>query len=102
MQVLGYVKSVGQGLFVSLAGNLDGRVKLSQLADGFVKDPAADFPIGRLVRAKVVAVSGDRYAAAALERRSCGCHHPAWRHSGGRAAQSLCGAPEASPWHAGR
>ena len=60
MQVLGYVKSVGQGVFVSLAGDLDSRVKLSQLADGFVKDPAAEFPLGLLVRGKVLSVIGDR------------------------------------------
>lgn len=60
LQILGYVKSVGQGVFVSLAGNLDGRVKLSQLSDGFVKDPAAEFPLGRLVRSKVLSVIGDR------------------------------------------
>ena len=65
LQVLGYVKSVGQGAFVTLAADLDGRVKLSQLADGFVADPAADFPVGRLLRAKVLAISGDRCAAAA-------------------------------------
>ena len=62
IQVLGYVKGVGKGAFVALAADLDARVKLSALADGFVEDPAVAFPEGRLVRGRVTAIDGSRYA----------------------------------------
>lgn len=64
VQVLGYVKTVSKGAFVALAADLDARVKLSALADGFVEDPAKAFPEGRLVRGRVVAVDGSRHVAA--------------------------------------
>ncbi len=47
---------------MALAADLDARVKLSALADGFVEDPAAAFPEGRLVRGRVTAIDGSRYA----------------------------------------
>jgi hypothetical protein len=60
-QVAGYIKAVsGAGAFVALAADLDARVRLSNLADGFVPEPAAAFPVGRLVRGRVLAVDGGR------------------------------------------
>ncbi len=65
-QVLGYIKSVSKGAFVALAADLDARVKLSALADGFVEDPATAFPEGQLVRGRVIAVDDGRHALATI------------------------------------
>ena len=46
---------------MALAADLDARVKLSALADGFVEDPASAFPAGRLVRGRVVAIEDSRH-----------------------------------------
>ncbi|KAL4451480.1 hypothetical protein ABPG75_007142 [Micractinium tetrahymenae] len=60
-KVAGYVKSAGPpGVFVCLARNLDARIRLNQLADGFVERPAEVFPEGRLVVAQVLKAEGDR------------------------------------------
>uniref|UniRef100_A0A383V4G5 S1 motif domain-containing protein n=1 Tax=Tetradesmus obliquus TaxID=3088 RepID=A0A383V4G5_TETOB len=56
-KVQGYVRSVStKGLFVTLDRIRDARVKLSQLSDGFVEDPAAAFPVGSRVEGRVVSV----------------------------------------------
>lgn len=49
-----------QGVFVTIGNGLDARVKLSNLADYFVPDVAAAFPIGKLVRGTVVACDPDK------------------------------------------
>ncbi|KAK9823324.1 hypothetical protein WJX72_001906 [[Myrmecia] bisecta] len=60
-RVAGYVKQVSdKGLFVVVSRDLDARIKLSQLADGFVADPQAQFPEGKLVVGRVLSVSADR------------------------------------------
>ena len=54
-RVKGYVKSTSnKGCFVSLSRRVDAMCKLSNLADGFVADPAKEFPPGKLVEGRVV------------------------------------------------
>lgn len=56
-QVCAYVRSVGsKGLFAVLDRNRDARIKLRQLSDGFVEDPVAAFPVGALLRGRVLTV----------------------------------------------
>ncbi len=58
----GYIKAITKaGAFVVLARNLEARVRLNQLQDGFVKDPAAVFPVGSLFGGRVVGVRDGRY-----------------------------------------
>lgn len=58
----GYIKAVTKaGAFAVLARNVEARVRLNQLQDGFVKDPAAAFPVGRLFEGRVVGVKDGRY-----------------------------------------
>ncbi|CAG9462427.1 unnamed protein product [Pedinophyceae sp. YPF-701] len=55
--VQGWVKSVSTaGAFVTLARGVVARVKLCNLALGFVKEPAREFPPGRLVAGRVLSV----------------------------------------------
>ena len=55
--VAGYVRGVSaKGLFVSLDRQQVARVKLSQMSDGFVEDPAAAFPPGTRVEGRVMSV----------------------------------------------
>ncbi|XP_057496360.1 rRNA biogenesis protein RRP5 [Actinidia eriantha] len=57
MTVQGYVKNVTpKGCFIMLSRNLDAKILLSNLSDGFVKNPEKDFPIGKLVVGKVISV----------------------------------------------
>jgi hypothetical protein len=64
--VHGYVRSAapqgskGAGVFVSLSAAQHGRAQLRALAAHFVDDPAAAFPEGRHVQARVLEVKGDR------------------------------------------
>jgi rRNA biogenesis protein RRP5 len=52
--VQGYVVETNKkGCFVRLARNVEGRVTLKELCDGFLPDPAASFPPGRLVVGRV-------------------------------------------------
>eukprot|EP00980_Cylindrotheca_fusiformis_P000878 scaffold232_cov91-Cylindrotheca_fusiformis.AAC.3 len=52
--VQGYVVETNKkGCFVRIARNVEGRVTLKELCDGFLPDPAASFPPGRLVVGKV-------------------------------------------------
>jgi rRNA biogenesis protein RRP5 len=46
-----------KGLFVTLDRDRDARVKLSNMSDGFVEDPAAAFPEGAWVKGRVVAAA---------------------------------------------
>jgi rRNA biogenesis protein RRP5 len=69
-KVSGYVKSAGpSGVFVCLARGLDARVRLRQLADTFVDDPAAAFPAGARVEGAVVGVEGGRVELTLRARR---------------------------------
>jgi rRNA biogenesis protein RRP5 len=66
LQVQGYVRSVStKGLFVVLDRCRDARVKLSQLSDGFVEDPAAAFPVGSRVEGRIVSVEHTKPPTAA-------------------------------------
>ena len=57
MQIQGYVKGCSKhGVFVALAPKVDARVKMSNLADSFVEDAAAKFPLGQLVKGHIVSV----------------------------------------------
>lgn len=53
-----------KGLFVTLDRCRDARVKLSQLSDGFVEDPAAAFPVGSRVEGRIVSVEHTKPPAA--------------------------------------
>jgi predicted RNA-binding protein with RPS1 domain len=56
-QVQGYVRGVSdKGLFLALDRTHHGRVKKNQLSDGFIEDPAAAFPLGTLLTARVLSV----------------------------------------------
>ena len=67
LQVHGYVKNVGRaGAFVALARGLEARVKLANLADGYVKEPEQAFPEGQLVRGRVMSTAGGRCASREL------------------------------------
>ena len=55
-RVDGYVKNVTKGgVFVAVARDADARIKMCNLGDAFVENPAAAFPRGALVRGVVVA-----------------------------------------------
>lgn len=51
------------GAFVVLAHGLEARVKLGNLADGFVANPEQAFPEGKLVTGRVVSVDSGRWGA---------------------------------------
>jgi len=56
-QVQGYVRSVSsKGLFLALDRAHTARIKLGQLSDGFIEDPAAAFPVGSRVEGRVLSV----------------------------------------------
>lgn len=55
--VRGFVKNVADnGVFVSLASNITGFIRITDLSDSFIKDWKADFEVDQLVRGKVIAV----------------------------------------------
>ncbi len=61
LQVHGYVRAATKvGVFVQLSRHITARVKLAHLSDGFVEDPKAAFPEGKLVKGRVMAMSGDK------------------------------------------
>jgi rRNA biogenesis protein RRP5 len=92
-QVQGYVRHVStKGLFVCLDRDRDARVKLSNMSDGFLEDPAAAFPEGTLVKGRLIAAGvpkggvkedgGKEGAGAArleMSLRSGGGGEGAWR-----------------------
>ncbi|KXZ56455.1 hypothetical protein GPECTOR_1g407 [Gonium pectorale] len=56
----GYVKRCdAKGLFVALDRYRDGRIKLGNLSDGFIADPAAAFPPGMRLEARLLKKSDD-------------------------------------------
>lgn len=60
-RVHGYVKSTGtNGVFVCLARDIDARIRLRQLSDEFIEDPAKVFPPGSHIEGTVIAVEGGR------------------------------------------
>lgn len=90
VQVRGYVKSVGkQGAFVEVAPGTDARVKLSQLADTFLDAPSEAFPVGKLVRGRIVGNAHGRRALLAavpasprIRARICRTQYGnGWRHA---------------------
>ncbi|KAL4342371.1 hypothetical protein GQ457_08G016920 [Hibiscus cannabinus] len=57
MSVQGYVKNViPKGCFIMLSRKLDAKILMSNLSDGYVDDPEKEFPIGKLVSGRVLAV----------------------------------------------
>lgn len=57
----GYVKGVSAaGAFVALARSLEARVKLNNLADGYVEEPKTAFPEGRVVMGRIIATDHGR------------------------------------------
>ncbi|XP_021753643.1 rRNA biogenesis protein RRP5-like isoform X2 [Chenopodium quinoa] len=57
MVVNGYVKSVTpKGCFILLSRNIDAMIKVSNLSDGYVEDPVKEFPVGKLVKGKILSV----------------------------------------------
>ena len=68
-EVAGYVRHVSsKGLFVTLDRGRDARVKLSNMSDGFLEDPAAAFPEGALVRGRVIAAGAPPAAGDAQQQ----------------------------------
>lgn len=64
-QVHGYVSGVNKaGAFVALRGGATAHVKLSHLADGYVENPAEEFPVGKHVRGHITAKEGSRWGPA--------------------------------------
>ncbi|GAX80532.1 hypothetical protein CEUSTIGMA_g7970.t1 [Chlamydomonas eustigma] len=60
-KVQGYVKAVGsKGLFLALDRIHDAHIRIRNLSDGFVEDPAAAFPEGMRVEASVVSIKDGR------------------------------------------
>ncbi|KAK1282151.1 hypothetical protein QJS10_CPB22g01233 [Acorus calamus] len=54
MTVQGYVKSVTpKGCFVMLSRNIDARILLSNLSNGFIENLAEEFPVGKLINGRV-------------------------------------------------
>ncbi|KAL9228093.1 hypothetical protein vseg_003707 [Gypsophila vaccaria] len=57
MAVKGYVKSVTpKGCFILLSRKIDAKILLGNLSDGYIKEPAKEFPIGKLVSGKILSV----------------------------------------------
>ncbi|KAH9602114.1 hypothetical protein KSS87_015915 [Heliosperma pusillum] len=57
MEVKGYVKSVTpKGCFVLLSRNIDAKVLITNMSDEYIKDPAKEFPVGKLVSGKILSV----------------------------------------------
>ncbi|MBA0650878.1 hypothetical protein Goklo_018256, partial [Gossypium klotzschianum] len=57
MAVQGYVKNViPKGCFIMLSRKVDAKILLSNLSNGYVNDPKKEFPIGKLVSGRVLAV----------------------------------------------
>ncbi|KAJ7975951.1 rRNA biogenesis protein rrp5 [Quillaja saponaria] len=57
MVVQGYVKNVTpKGCFILLSRKIDAKILLSNLSDGYVKDPEQEFPVGKLVIGRVLSV----------------------------------------------
>mmetsp|Transcript_22412 Transcript_22412/g.44436 ORF Transcript_22412/g.44436 Transcript_22412/m.44436 type:complete len:897 (-) Transcript_22412:227-2917(-) len=55
--VQGYVVAISsKGCWVALSNSVTAKVMIKDLSDRFVKEPAKDFPVGRLVTGKVLAV----------------------------------------------
>ncbi|XWS66506.1 hypothetical protein CRYUN_Cryun05aG0205600 [Craigia yunnanensis] len=57
MAVQGYVKNViPKGCFILLSRKLDAKILLSNLSDSYIDVPKKEFPIGKLVAGRVLAV----------------------------------------------
>eukprot|EP00250_Pteridium_aquilinum_P021384 c25103_g1_i1 orf=322-6036(-) len=57
MEVQGFVKSViKKGCFVTLSRQIDARIQLSNLSETFIDDPVSLFPVGKLVKGRIVSL----------------------------------------------
>ncbi|XP_022966127.1 rRNA biogenesis protein RRP5 [Cucurbita maxima] len=57
MEVQGYVKNVSpKGCFILLSRGLEAKILLSNLSDGYVKDPEKEFPVGKIVRGRILSL----------------------------------------------
>lgn len=55
--VRGFVSNTsGKGCFLRLSHAVTGHVLMKDLSDEFIDDPAAEFPMGKLVHARVLSV----------------------------------------------
>ncbi|KAH7441212.1 hypothetical protein KP509_03G029000 [Ceratopteris richardii] len=55
MEVEGFVKNiVSKGCFVTLSRKIDARIKISNLSGTYVADPEIMFPVGKVVRGRVI------------------------------------------------
>ncbi|CAK9319362.1 unnamed protein product [Citrullus colocynthis] len=55
MEVQGYVKNVSpKGCFILLSRGLEAKILLSNLSDGYIDNPEKEFPIGKLVRGRIL------------------------------------------------
>jgi len=59
--VWGYVKTTSsKGCFVSLARNLDAYIRLCNLSEQYVSDPAREYPAGMLVQCRILTLDANR------------------------------------------
>lgn len=57
MLVQGYVKNVSsKGCFILLSREIDAKILISNLSDGYVDNPVKDFPVGKLVVGRILSV----------------------------------------------
>ncbi|URE17983.1 Suppressor of forked protein (Suf) [Musa troglodytarum] len=57
MNIQGYVKNItSKGCFISLSRMMDARILVSNLSYAYVDSPEKEFPVGKLVHAKVLSV----------------------------------------------
>ncbi|XP_042394409.1 rRNA biogenesis protein RRP5-like [Zingiber officinale] len=57
MNIQGYVKNITKkGCFISLSKVMDARILLCNLSDDFIDNPEKEFPVGKLLHAKVLSV----------------------------------------------
>ncbi|KAI4332058.1 hypothetical protein L6164_016997 [Bauhinia variegata] len=57
MVVQGYVKNVTpRGCFIMLSRKIDAKILLSNLSDGYIRNPEEEFPVGKLVTGRVLSV----------------------------------------------
>ncbi|XP_038881067.1 rRNA biogenesis protein RRP5 isoform X2 [Benincasa hispida] len=57
MEVQGYVKNVSpKGCFILLSRGLEAKILLSNLSDGYIDNPEKEFPVGKLVRGRILSV----------------------------------------------
>ena len=69
--VSGYVKSAGKmGVFITLGRSVEARIKLRQLQDEFVEDPAKSYPPGLFVQGTVMTIQNGNIDVTLRKRKT--------------------------------